>query len=191
MKRTMLKKSGLVIFLIAIVVGMTNCKSGQKMAKGDQEVILYCSGEQYRSSEGFIRANSFGESNDMVMSKKVAKSNTLEELASKIEVNVMAVIDNYYNRRQKNMDESITKRYEELVRQTVKQKITGYKSICEKMVKTSDNKYRMFLAFELPVDNVLNDVYNNISDDQELKIDYDYEKFKKTFEEEMSKMDNK
>ena len=186
MKQVILKKSVLGIFILSVAMLMTNCKSSEKM----KDVTVYCSGEQYRSSEGFIRANSIGESNDMVMSRKVAKSNTLEELASKIEVTVKAVIDNYYNRRQKNMDESIEKRYEELIRQVVNQKINGYKTICEKMVETPEKKYRTFLAYELPVDNILSDVYNNISKDQELKIDYDYEKFKKTFEEEMKKMSN-
>jgi hypothetical protein len=85
----------------------------------------------------------------------------------------------------------VSKRYEELTRLVVKQEINGYKTVCEKVVKTTDNKYRTYLAFELPIDSMLNPIYNKISSDKELKIDYDYEKFKKTFEEEMQKMENK
>ncbi len=184
-----------VILMITVVFLTTNCKSKKKAPKpkyeDEQEVVIRCSGPEYQSTDGFIRASSMGESNDMVMSKKVARSNTLEELASKIEITVKAVIDNYYNRRQKNMDESVEKRYEELTRSVVNQKINGYKTICEKVTKTADNKYRTYLAFELPVDNVMNPVYNQISKDTELKIDYDYQKFKKDFEEEMQKMENK
>ena len=44
---------------------------------------------------------------------------------------------------------------------------------------------------ELPVDNIINPVYDQISKDTELKIDYDYQKFKKDFEDEMQKMENK
>lgn len=180
---------------MAVVLLTTNCKSSKKAPKpkyeDEQEIVVRCSGPEYQSSEGFIRANSMGESNDMVMSKKVAKSNTLEELASKIEVSVKAVIDNYNNRRQKSKNEDVEKRYEELIRTVVKQKINGYKSICEKVTKTSDNKYRTYLAYELPVDNVLNPLYNQISKDDQLKIDYDYQKFKKTFEDEMKNMENK
>jgi len=184
-----------VLMLIAIVLFSTNCKSKKKAPKpvyeDETEIVLRCSGPEYQSTEGFIRASSMGESNDMVMSKKVARSNTLEELASKIEVTVKAVIDNYYNRRQKNKDESVEKRYEELVRSVVNQKINGYKTICEKVTKTSEGKYRTYLAMELPVDNIINPVYDQISKDTELKIDYDYQKFKKDFEEEMQKMENK
>lgn len=180
---------------MTVVFLTTNCKSSKKASKpkyeDETEIVVRCSGPEYQSTEGFIRANSLGESNDMVMSKKIGKSNTLEELASKIEVSVKAVIDNYNNRRQKNLDESVEKRYEELIRTVVNQKINGYKSICEKVTKTSDNKYRTYLAFELPVDNVLNPIYNKISKDDELKIDYDYQKFKNTFEEEMKNMENK
>jgi len=195
MKQITLTKILSVIVLMAVVLLTTNCKSSKKAPKpkyeDEQEIVVRCSGPEYQSSEGFIRANSMGESNDMVMSKKVAKSNTLEELASKIEVSVKAVIDNYNNRRQKSKNEDVEKRYEELIRTVVKQKINGYKSICEKVTKTSDNKYRTYLAYELPVDNVLNPLYNQISKDDQLKIDYDYQKFKKTFEDEMKNMENK
>ena len=193
MKREMFKKTVLFVMGIAIAMLMTNCKSSKNATgKSEGEVLIkqYCTGEEYRSDENYIRSNFSGESNDMVMSKKVARANTLEELASKIQVTVKSVIDNYYNRRQLNLDENVSKRYEELTRLVVKQEINGYKTVCEKVVKTTDNKYRTYLAFELPIDSMLNPIYNKISSDKELKIDYDYEKFKKTFEEEMQKMEN-
>jgi hypothetical protein len=181
--------------LIAVVLFTTNCKSSKKAPKAayedEQEIVVRCSGPDYQSTEGFIRANSMGESNDMVLSKKIAKSNTLDELSSKIEVTVKTVIDNYNSRRQKNMEENVEKRYEELIRTVVSQKINGYKNICEKVTKTADNKYRTYLAFELPIDNVLNPIYDKISKDNELKIDYDYQKFKNTFNEEMQNAENK
>ena len=85
------------------------------------------------------------------------------------------------------MNESVEKRYEELIRTVVNQKINGYNSVCDKVTKTKEGKYRAYLVYELPVDNVLNPVYNSISKDDELKVDYDYQKFKNTFEEEMKK----
>lgn len=185
--------------LITVAFFTTNCKSTKKVSETqppkavyeeEVEIKQFCSSMDYPSTAEFIRAASVGESNDMVMSKKVAKSNTLEELGSKIEVAVKAVIDNYNSRRQKDITESVEKRYEELIRTVVNQKITGYKSICDKTTKTKEGKYRTYLIYELPVDNVLNPVYTSISKDDELKVDYDYQKFKNTFEEEMKKSEN-
>lgn len=191
-----LMSCSIVFALFLISVGCSSSKTIQAPQKviqpSEEEIVIkqYCSGQEYQSSEGFIRARSFGESVDMLMSSKVAKSNTLGILASQIEVGVKGVIDDYYNRKQKNLNENITVRYEEMIRQVVNQKIRGYKVICDKVTKTKQNKYRTYYVYELPVDNVLDEVYNKISKDEELKIDYDYQKFKKTFEEEMMKIEN-
>ncbi len=189
-----------ILMIVAFAIGTTNCKSKKQVTEAPKPVAQYedevevkqfCSGPEFMSSEGFIRARSYGESSDMGISSKVAKSNTLSDLASKIEVTVQAVIDNYNSRRMKDMNESIEKRYEELIREVVNQKINGYKTICDKVTKTKENKYRTYYVFELPVDNVLNPVYTQISKDDELKVDYDYQKFKKTFEEEIKKTETK
>ena len=39
--------------------------------------------------------------------------------------------------------------------------------------------------------SVLSALNNKLSNDDMIKIDYNYEKFKKTFEDEMNKMDSK
>ena len=192
MKKITLKKTLSLFMVLSLGLFMTSCGSSKNTtepqlrteAPEEVEIIQVCGGLEMESSDGFIRARFFGESNDMAMSKKVAKSNTLEELSSKIEVTVKAVIDNYNSRRQKDLNESVEKRYEELIRTTVKQKINGYRTICEKTTRTKDGKYRTYLVYELPVDNVLNPTYDKISKDDEHKVDYDYQKFKQTFEEE-------
>ncbi len=199
MKQITLKKVLSLVMLLSVVFFTTNCKPQKAVTETQKpkavyedelEIKQFCSTMDYPSTSEFIRAGSFGESKDMAMSKKVAKSNTLEELGSKIEVSVKAVIDNYNSRRQKDDNESVEKRYEELIRTVVNQKITGYKTVCDKVTKTKEGKYRTYLVYELPIDNVLNPVYTKISKDDELKVDYDYQKFKNTFEEEMKKAEN-
>ena len=199
MKIRTLKSALTFTVMLALLFAISSCGSSKKIPEtttpkavyeDEVEIKQFCSGPEYLSTDGIIRAGFFGESNDMAMSKKVAKSNTLEELASKVEVSVKAVIDDYNSRRKKDLNESVEMRYEEMVRQTINQKITGYKTICEKITKTKDGRYRTYLVYELPVDNVLNPIYNQISKDDELKVDYDYQKFKKTFEEEMKKAEN-
>lgn len=149
-----------------------------------------CSGPEYASSNGFIRANAYGESSDRSMSRKIAKSNALAELASKIEVSVNVVVENYTKSSSLNLTENIETIYTELISQTVNQNIRGYKVICEKVIKTSDGRYRTYLTYEIPVDNIINPVFDNLSENDELKFKYDYQKFKQTVEEEIIKVDN-
>lgn len=201
MKKLNLLKLRNLVFLSLAFFLIAGCHSTKEVVKApivqpkeayEEEVVIkqYCSGPEYYSSDGFIRANSVGESADMVISKKVARSNTLEELGSKVKVTVKSVIDNYYKRTQKNVDENLEKRYEDLIRTVVNQEISGYRTVCEKVTKTKENKYRTYLAFEIAEENILNPFFKKISKDDELKIDYDYEKFKKEAKEELSKMEN-
>ena len=198
MKQITIRKILFSVLFSSVALLTTSCGSSKQVSTDPQikteyadevEIEQFCSGDEYNSSDGMIRARFFGESNDMAISKKVAKSNTLEELSSKIEVTVKAVMDNYNSRRQKDMNESVEKRFEEMIRTTVKQTLHGYKTICEKVTKTKEGKYRTYLVYEISADNVLNPVFDKISKDDELKVDYDYQKFKKTFNEEMEKMD--
>ena len=66
---------------------------------------------------------------------------------------------------------------------------TGINTICEKTTKTSDGKYKTYIAIELAGDELMTALNERLSKDAKLKIDYDYEQFKKTFEEEMDKLE--
>lgn len=199
MKQINLKNVLTLLMLMIVVLFTTNCKSSKQVAQtSDQkiksavvddevEIKKFCTESDYQSNDNFIRARGIGQSTDYVMSEKVAKANTLEALGSQIEVSVKAFMENYNNRRERNMDESVEKRFEDLIQTVVNQKITGYKKICDKSTKTGDGKYRTYYVFELPVDNVLNPIYTSISHDNELKVDYDYQKFRKEAIKEIKK----
>ena len=86
------------------------------------------------------------------------------------------------------MSEEAKSHYQELSRKIVKRKLQGTIPVCEKMMKTPEGAFRSYVAIELGGPEVLREISNSISNDEKLRIDYDYEKFKKTFEEEMNKM---
>ena len=58
---------------------------------------------------------------------------------------------------------------------------------CEKTMKTPDGKYKVYVSLELAGEEIMNAMANRIKNDDKLRIDFEYEKFKKVFEEEMSK----
>lgn len=185
-----------IFMLIALGSFITfgGCKSKEKVAKvseqGETLIEVYCSGPDFQSNDEFFRANQVGESVDQATAKKKAQSNARAELASSIETTIKAVVDNYVNSRELNNVEEAEERYESLSREVVNQKLTGLKTICEKTTKTSEGKYKTYLAIELAGDELMSALNERLSSDDKLKIDYDYEQFKKTFEEEMEKFKN-
>jgi len=179
--------SSLILFALVGVM-MIGCKGKQKLPKGEVELNIPCSGPDYFTNNKFFRANSLGESSDLVASKKKALDNSRAELAASIQSTVKTVTDNYLNSREMNNKEDLEERFEQLNRTIVNQTLSGIKTICEKQVKTENGNYKTYIAIELSASDIVSKYNENLSKDERLKIDYDYEKFKETFDKEMEKM---
>ncbi len=178
------------LMLVALAAVMiVGCKSKEKAPpKGEVEVVVPCSGPDYFTTNKFFRANSIGESQDQVTSKKKALTNARNELAQAIQTTVKTVTDNYVNSREMNNREEVEERFETLNREVVDQTLSGIRTLCEKLMKTQQGTYKTYVAIELSADELVSKYNERISQDERLKIDYDYEKFKETFEKEMEKM---
>jgi len=189
----MKKRLPIIIALAGLILtaGMFGCKGKKEAApEGEVEVSVYCSGSEYWSNNEYFRANAIGESMDQMTSKKKAMSNAKAELASSINTVIKGTTDNYVNSREFNNVEEVEERFEGLTREVINQELSGVKTICEKMTKTATGTYKTYLAIELSGDDLVSKINERLSKDERLKIDYDYEKFKKTFDEEMSKLEN-
>lgn len=182
-----------VIIILLIMVLINGCKNSPpqpSIPANEVEVIVPCSGSEYLSTSDAFRSNSIGESSDQVISKKKALTNVRAELAASVQATVKTVTDNYVNSREFNNKEEVEERFESLNREVVNQEISGTAIICEKQTRTSEGRYKTYIAMEISTSDLLQAYNERLSKDDRLKIDYDYEKFKKTFEEEMSKMGN-
>jgi len=188
----MKKLSYSTLMLIALGgVYVIGCKSKEKTPKGETEVVVPCSGSQYFTDNKAFRANSIGESLDLVTSKKKALANARAELAASIQTTVKAVTDNYVNSREMNNKEQVEERFEQLNREIINQQLTGLKTICEKQTKSNEGSYKTYIAIELSAEELVSKYNERLSKDDRLRIDYDYEKFKETFDKEMEKMGNR
>ncbi len=190
-----MKNSTLIQYMAFACLGVfaVACKSKKVAAdqtpKDEVEVVVPCSGTDYFTTNQAFRSNSSGESMDQVTSKKKALTNARNELAASIQTIVKTVTDNYVNSREFNNKEELEERFESLNREVVNQKLSGIKTICEKLVRTKEGRYKTYVALELSADDLVTAYNERLSKDEKLKIDYDYEKFKKTFEEEMNKFE--
>lgn len=180
----------------ALALGGTACKSKKKAqqvitpsSEGEIEVKLYCSGSEYFSTKEAFRANAVGESMDQNTSKRKALNESRTQLASSIQTTIKATTDNYVNSREFNNKEEVLERFESLSREVVNQELNGTRTICERLTKTPQGTYKTYIAIELSTEDIFKKVSDRLSKDERLRVDYDYEKFKETFDKEMEKLE--
>ena len=192
-----IQKLALGILIIGSSVNLSSCKSKEDSSKadapkGEVEINLACSGEDFFSSKKYFRANSIGESMDLATSKKKALSDARTYIASSIQTTIKATIDNYVNSRESNNKELIEEKFEGLSREVINQKLSGVKTICERTFKDeATGKYKTYIALEYGADDLVEAINERLTKDESLRVDYDYEKFKQTFDKEMEKLEQK
>ncbi len=185
-------KTSLILLVLVTAFSVTSCKSKKKqeVAAPTGEVLVneYCSGPEFFSNKKTFRGNAVGESMDMQTAKNKSLIEAKQRLASYINTTIKSTIDNYIKDNEHNKREDLEKKYEGLTREVVNQKLSGIKIICEKVTQLADKTYRAYTAIELDGDEIVAAINDRLTKEESLKVDYDYEKFKKTFEEEMNKM---
>ena len=185
-----------MIAVAGIAIALSSCGSSKPVVApapvvpDEVRVVMYCNGPEYMSDKTALRFSAIGTSMDQMTSKKKALSEARAGLAAQIETKIKSVIDNYVKSSEHSNKEDLSKRYEGLSREVVNQNLAGTRTICEEMTKTKDGSFKTYTCVELGGPEILSSLNNKLSKDEMLKVDYDYEKFKKTFEDEMSKTGN-
>jgi hypothetical protein len=194
--RTYISINTIALLVVALVL-TTGCGKKKKLVEAKKpptgETVLkeYCAGPEYMSDKKNFRASGLGESMDQAVAKKKALSNARAELAQMLETTLTGVVDNYANSRELNNVEEATERFETLTREVINQQLTGVKTICTQPVTVNaTGNYKYYVAIELSGADIVGDYNERLSKDDMLKVDYDYEKFKAVFEEEMDKLGN-
>lgn len=175
------------LFVAILAVCMFSSCGGGKNATKDVEIDVPCSGSDFRTNKEYFRSSAMGLSTDMTIAKKKAMSSARSELATAINSTVKAVTDDYSSSYQQGQSDESKRRFQELSRTVVEQELNGLRIICEKTFKAPDNNYKVYVSVELSGKDLAEKMANRIKSDDKLRIDFEYEKFKKVFEEEMSK----
>lgn len=185
----------LTVLMTALMLSgaLTACKKKKEVVDtpptGETEIKVMCSGPEFFTNDKVFRQNAVGESLDQMTSKNKALSAARGLLAADINTQIKRVIDSYVNSREMNNREEVAERYEGLTREVVDQKLSGVKTICEKQVTVNGTgNYKTYIAIELSAQELLAAYNERLSSDERLRVDYDYEKFKETFEAEMNKL---
>ncbi len=178
--------------ILGIGAAFTSCKKKpiDKTPVGEVVVLEKCTGEQYFSNNKTFRATATGESMDRETAKKKARSNANAELAKTIKATMKIVGDNYVNSSEFNNKEEVTETFNEMSRTVVDQELQGAMKICDELTQnTSTGNYIAYIAIELSGTKLADSYNDKLSKDERIKAEYNYEKFKETFEDEMRKLE--
>ena len=126
----------------------------------------------------------------MQQARSMAANNARTELANMIEATVKNVIDNYTSEYITDDQAEFKQRTQGLARTVVNQVLRGTPVICEGTMPstTVQGGIICFACVELTGKTVMDAIASQISSDEKLRTDFEYEKFKQVFEEEMSKL---
>jgi len=185
------------ITLLAIaamtMVAIPSCKKNKDEVKtpdpkGEVVINEYCAGDQFKSTKEAFRSTATGESMDRETAKKKARSNAMSEMGKTISATMKIVGDNYVNSTEVNNKEEVTESFNEMARTVVDQELRGCIEICEKLTQRPDGIYVSYVALELSGNTIADAYQSGLSKNDKLKADYNYEKFKETFDKEMEKL---
>jgi hypothetical protein len=183
---------GLVIFsILGLLSGCKSTKESKVKNKGETPIEVYCSGSDYWTDKDHFRASAMGESMDQTVSKDKALTEARARLSASMKTLVNTVTDRFAVSQGQDKKEDLIQRYRTITIEVVKQELVATRIICEKVTKTSSGNYNTYLAIELGGEELLSQITNKVSTDEMLKIDYNYEKFKKIYDEEMNKLEKK
>lgn len=190
-----MKKLTMILLGAALVMGAASCGSKKNavtptLQSGETEIVQYCTGPEYTTDATHFRANGTGLSTDRQVAKDKALIAARAELATEINATIKRVSDRYNSSYNVGEDDETRGKFQDLVRQVVDQTLYGSVVICDKLTKDNQGKYRSYVCVELKGEDIANQLKNGISKDEKLRTDYEYEKFKKVFDEEMSKLKN-
>lgn len=186
------RKFTLVLFVaVASMMGVA-CKKNKKVVeepkpKGEVLIQEYCTGDEYNSTKEVFRASATGESMDRETAKKKSRSNASAALAKSISATMKIVGDNYVNSTEFNNKEEVTETFQEMARTVVDQELKGAIERCQRTTQKEDGTYVSYMCLELSGAQIADAYANSLSQNEKIKADYNYEKFKETFEAEMAK----
>lgn len=189
-----------ILFFIAVAVIAVGCKSTKQVAtyaEDEVEVTVRCA--EFKTDQTGIRASASAISPNMQNAKDKAVAAARRELATNISGLINRVQETFTTSYDKDEMADYAARTKDLARIVASQKISGSYVVCDKMTKKADPQtgkvvYTSYVAVEIGNEDLFDAIVKQaqaaIADDDKLRTDFEYELYKKTFEEELEKLSN-
>lgn len=180
-----MKKITLLFGTALMMLVMASCGSGKKVASNLPCPDCKATAEVFR----YLGQHVATGDRQMQQARSMAANNARTQLATMVDATVKSVIDNYTNEHISGENSEFSQRVQEIARTVVNQQLKGTPVVCEgTMPGSQPGNIICFACVELTGKSVLDGIASQISNDEKLRTDFEYEKFKKVLEEEMSKL---
>lgn len=193
-----MKIQNVTLTLITCLI-LASCGSSKKPARvvyqapeGQEIMELPCTGTKFLDDKKHFRSTGINTSAMVQVAKNIAVSNAKAELAGKISTTVQTVTQNYFSQRNVEMTNSTIAKIESMTVQTVNQTLEKTRTVCDITTRVKEDgpnkgKFVAYVTQEVNIEDIVSGMGEVLSKDSELRVDYEYEKFKEQFEAEMAK----
>ena len=190
-RMNILRKMCIAFLAVSVLFTAGGCKSKKDLpaGQGGTRISMPLSGDQYRADANHFRAVNSGSSVDYAMARRIALQNARVELAQSIEATMKVVGEQYADQRQVGNRQEFQTRFEEMSRTVANQVLNDVRTIGEETYRESDGRTTVWIAIEMSKTALADALNNSISRDERLRLDFDQQRFRQVFDEEMKKFE--
>lgn len=186
MKKFYLLFTGIIILIFA------SCSSSKKVAEttatGEtrKEFVAPCLEFNENTTDAF-RATASATSPNLQFAKEKATGLARNALAQKIQTRVNAMFDDYANQYDVDNKEDFKEVTKRITSQVTDQMLSGIDVTCEKNYTLSSGTYEVWVGIAMPIENISRSIYDKVLEEKQIRLDYDYEKYKEKMIEEIER----
>lgn len=179
-----------VVFFVVMAFAATfvSCGSSQKVVSSEKGKVKVekeeCEEMAIAPDAKNLRGYGVGVSPDKMFARDIATTSARNEIASAIQSAVSSFLTKFNQQHSNSIGNDRIGKVSQEVRQLVDQSVSNSVIVCSNTYQLKNNDYEVHVCIEMKTDLVEN-VYNKLKDDDKLKIDFQYEKFKNQFDEEL------
>ena len=183
----------IVIAAICLMFATQSCKSHKSIAKAEdsKEVILPFAGAEYQSDNDNLRAVSSGHSPDLATSQKIALQNAEAKMAGVIKTVLSSAARQYTDQSSIGNKQDYENKFDEQIWSFVNQTMYNLNVKGERAFEHSDkggSSYFDWICIQESKADLMAGMNSRISSNEQLKLNYDQQKFSKDVDAEMHKM---
>jgi hypothetical protein len=174
--------------IVVLLVASVGCN--RKLKRTDtklKEIEQPFQSNKYFSNKKFYRSTGEGKSRDLTVAKRIAETNARQSLASQIEVKVRSVGEQYLQNRSFDDRLSTNTKYEEITRTVIDQVLPNVEIFDQKSYQNKNGDYVHYVAMQMSTTALADRLEQGISADEQLKQDFELDRFRKIYEEELEK----
>ena len=186
-----MKKCTLMMMAIAMVLTVASCKSSKQVAQTPPdrvEVPLPCVDESMDDDEYFKAMGT--ASNLNMQNARTAAFDAAKSMLNKRLGGYITGLSTDYSRTVAGdaQQDKVQRMMEGEFYQVVERMLNDAAKTCEKMYQNKTGAYESFIAIRVSKKELINQMANKLSDNQELEIEFNREQFRKFAEKKMKEI---